>query len=225
MVGEWATLELAAGDETRLGRCVRCDAWIRIDPALPRPPLDRLATEDLPRRGRALRDAMVLRIIAVERGVHSVVFALLAIGLIVLRFDLPGLQASARHLIQETTNGLAGPAQTASRDVIQRELVRVMNLRSGTLGILIVTALAYAVIEGVEAVGLWLERRWAEYLTALATVGFVPFEIDELTKRVTAVRVGALAINLAVLAYLVWKKHLFGIGGTEPAADRVAALR
>ena len=37
--------------------------------------------------------------------------------------------------------------------------------------VLAVTAVIYAVVEGVEAVGLWRERRWAEYLTAIATAG------------------------------------------------------
>ena len=55
-------------------------------------------------------------------------------------------------------------------------------------------------VEAVEAVGLWHERRWAEYLTALATAGFLPFEIDELIKRVTVFRVSALVINVAILA-------------------------
>ncbi len=68
-------------------------------------------------------------------------------------------------------------------------------------------------VEAVEAVGLWHERRWAEYLTALATAGFLPFEVDELIKRVTVFRVSALVINGAILVWLVWKKRLFGIGG------------
>ena len=80
-------------------------------------------------------------------------------------------------------------------------------------------------VEGTEAVGLWYEQRWAEYLTALATAGFLPFEVHELTNRVSVLRVSALVINLAVLVYLVWRKHLFGIGGRPPVEDRVAALQ
>ncbi len=80
----------------------------------------------------------------------------------------------------------------------------------------------YAVVEGVEAVGLWRERRWAEYLTAAATVGFLPFEIIELSKRVTAFRIGALALNLAVLAWLVWNKRLFGIRGGAAALEEAS---
>ncbi len=68
-------------------------------------------------------------------------------------------------------------------------------------------------VESTEAVGLWHEKRWAEYLTVVATAGFLPFEILELVDRVTVLRVGALVINLAVLVYLLWAKHLFGLRG------------
>ena len=46
----------------------------------------------------------------------------------------------------------------------------------------------YAALEGIEAVGLWLGKRWAEYLTFIATIVFIPYEIDELTKGVSALK-------------------------------------
>ena len=79
---------------------------------------------------------------------------------------------------------------------------------------------AHAVVEGVEAVFLWKERRWAEYLTVLATLGFVPFEINELLDRVTILRVTALVVNLAIVVYLVYAKRLFGVrGGAKAIVD------
>ena len=71
----------------------------------------------------------------------------------------------------------------------------------------------YAVLEGVEAVGLWFAKRWAEYLTFVATIVFVPYEIDELIKSVTALKVLALIINLAIAVYLLYAKRLFGLRG------------
>lgn len=96
--------------------------------------------------------------------------------------------------------------------MIAREVEKVSLLHHHTFVVLAVTAGVYAVVEGVESVGLWRQRRWAEYLTAVATAGFLPFEIYELTERVTVLRVLALVVNLAVLAWLVWRKRLFGIG-------------
>ena len=78
----------------------------------------------------------------------------------------------------------------------------------------------YAVIESTEAVGLWRERRWAEYLTVVATAGFLPFEIRELLERVTPLRVAAIVVNLAILVYLVYAKRLFGVRGGAAALER-----
>jgi len=90
--------------------------------------------------------------------------------------------------------------------------------------VLALAAAVYCVLEGTEAIGLWHERRWAEYLTALATAGFLPFELDELSHRVTVLRVAALVVNVAVLVYLVWRKHLFKVGGRRPQPDRLGEL-
>ena len=81
---------------------------------------------------------------------------------------------------------------------------------------------AYAGLEGVEAVGLWFAKRWAEYLTFVATIVFLPYEIDELIKSVTALKLVALIINLAVAAYLLYAKRLFGVhgGGRAERAER-----
>ncbi len=62
----------------------------------------------------------------------------------------------------------------------------------------------YAAIGLLEGIGLLYEKVWAEYLTALITASFLPFEIIEIMHRVTWFRVGLLVVNLAVLAYLVF---------------------
>jgi len=133
----------------------------------------------------------------------------------VIDLKLPLWKGSLRSLSHQI-DGLAertGP--DASRDWLGSVLHRLLRVDSHTLTILLATATVYCVIEGVEAVGLWHERRWAEYLTAVATVGFLPFEIHELIDRVTVFRVLALAVNLAILAWLLWNKHLFGLRGGE----------
>jgi uncharacterized membrane protein (DUF2068 family) len=66
-------------------------------------------------------------------------------------------------------------------------------------------AFLYATLFIVEGVGLWMARRWAEYLTIIATSSFVPFEVYELFRHVTWPRTVTLVINLLVVAYLVVK--------------------
>jgi uncharacterized membrane protein (DUF2068 family) len=66
-------------------------------------------------------------------------------------------------------------------------------------------AFAYAALFIVEGTGLWMEKRWAEYLTIIATASFLPFEIYEAVQKITALRVAILAINAAILVYLIWR--------------------
>jgi uncharacterized membrane protein (DUF2068 family) len=221
---EWQHLEAQTTAGDVLGRCLRCDAWVGGSHQPP-PTTAGLQPDAVPRRGKELRDAIVLRLVALERAVHCLVFGLAAIGLFVLRLHLSELQSEAQQLTSYRQGGFAGTAQVASQQTLVRELDRLLDLRRGTLGLLALAALVYCGLEGTEAVGLWLERRWAEYLTAIATAGFIPFEIDELASRVTVLRVATLLINLVVLVYLVWRKHLFGIGGRPPDQDRLAPLR
>jgi uncharacterized membrane protein (DUF2068 family) len=56
----------------------------------------------------------------------------------------------------------------------------------------------------VEGTGLMLEKRWAEYFTLTLTILALPWEVFELAKRVTSLRVALLVINLGVLVYLIW---------------------
>jgi len=148
--------------------------------------------------------------------VHAVAFTILAVALALVETNLGVVHDFARRVV----GGFASPVRQtgpgASKSWLDREMAKLWNLQQGTVKLLLATAVVYAVIEGVEAVGLWRERRWAEYLTAVATAGFLPLEIHELVARVTALRVGALVANVAVLAWLIWNKHLFGVrGGAE----------
>jgi uncharacterized membrane protein (DUF2068 family) len=72
-----------------------------------------------------------------------------------------------------------------------------------------IAAIAYGLLECVEGVGLALRRRWAEYLVVLATGAFLPLEVSEVLHRPTALKVGALIVNIAIVVYLVWRKRLF----------------
>jgi uncharacterized membrane protein (DUF2068 family) len=216
---EDAGLGVDLPDGRRMARCTRCDVWIDTTPPA-NPVRKTLPTVDdikLPRRGRPLRDAIVLRLIAIDRGVHAVLFSLLAVILFLLETNLGSLRQDAQTLISNLTENTG---QGASQGTLDRWLHDLLHIRKHTVLILLFTAIAYAVVEGVEAVGLWLEKRWAEYLTAIATAGFLPFEIHELTKKVTVLRVAALVVNVAILVWLVWRKRLFGVRGGIKAEEQ-----
>ena len=61
-----------------------------------------------------------------------------------------------------------------------------------------------------EGYGLWFDREWAEWLGAGSGMLYVPFEIYELTKGVTLLKVATFAINLLIVAVLVdalWRRR------------------
>ena len=69
-------------------------------------------------------------------------------------------------------------------------------------------SLGYAGLMVVEGVGLWLEFSWAAYLTVVSTSLLILVEVYEIIDRVTWLRVGALALNLVIVGYLITQlKH------------------
>jgi uncharacterized membrane protein (DUF2068 family) len=205
----------------RWHRCLRCDSWLPlpapVEPGGPQfpPGRDEIA---LPLRGRPLRDKVVLRIIAVDRALHFLVLA--ALGLAVLLFaHRQDLRHKIFHVlsdVQETIGG--GPVQASSHGFLH-SITKVFTLQSHKLTLLAVAILVYALLEGIEAVGLWYQKRWAEYLTFIATALFLPLEIYELSHKVSPFKVIAFILNVAVVIYLLLAKRLFGLRGGAKALE------
>jgi uncharacterized membrane protein (DUF2068 family) len=72
------------------------------------------------------------------------------------------------------------------------------------LWLLAAAAAIYAVVRGVEAYGLWYERRWAEWFALIAGALYVPVEIYELIHRLSGFKVAVLATNLVIVAYMAY---------------------
>jgi uncharacterized membrane protein (DUF2068 family) len=212
--------------DVRWHRCLRCDSWLPLSP--PAEPARRFPPErdelDLPLRGKALRDKVVLRLIAIDRALHFVLLGLLAAAIFLFTAHEASLKHTFYRVVTDLQGGVGGgPVQTSHTGAVH-ELDRLFTLHTRTLYLLGAGVAAYALLEGIEAVGLWYQRRWAEYLTFVATTVFLPLEVIELSKRVTPFKVTALIINLAVVAYLLFAKRLFGLrGGAE--ADRAERER
>jgi uncharacterized membrane protein (DUF2068 family) len=213
--GRHAVLARETVDGRRLVQCLRCGDWIVAEPpaAGAGVPLDRVEDVARPRRGRALREAIVVRVIAVDRAVHTIAFTAVAAAALALRWNLDAIHGWASGMLDALQSARHGNGGASTHGIIAALLSRLGHVQPHSLTVLALFATIYAVVSGFEAVGLWRERRWAEYLTVLATAGFLPLEIDELVKRITFVRVGAMVVNLAILVYLVLSKHLFGARG------------
>lgn len=64
--------------------------------------------------------------------------------------------------------------------------------------------------------------RWAEYLTFIATAIFVLYELYELTKGISWLKLLTLVVNFLIVIYLLTAKRLFGLrgGGKAERAER-----
>jgi uncharacterized membrane protein (DUF2068 family) len=199
-------------------RCLRCDSWVPLGPPA-HPTRRHLPAEgeiELPLRGNALRDKIVLRVIAIDRAVHFVVLGALA----VLIFVFAAHRAQLKRLVDRVDTAFYGaPVGGHHSHGLLHDLERLVTLNVSTLRLIGLAAAVYALLEGAEAFGLWFQYRWAEYLTFVATAAFLPFEVYELTKTVSTLKVLALVVNLAIVVYLLLAKRLFGLRGGAAAEE------
>jgi uncharacterized membrane protein (DUF2068 family) len=201
-------------DGLRWHRCLRCDSW--LPSPLPAEPTSRFPPDrdqiTLPLRGRPLRDKYVLRLIAIDRAIHFTVLGVLAIAIFVFIAHKSAWQQDFLRIVAALQGSVGGPVNTSSGG-IEGELTKLFAFSTRNLEITGVVLAAYAALEGVEAVGLWHAKRWAEYLTFVATTLLLAPEIYEIVGKITVLKCLTLAINAAIVIYLVLAKRLFGLRG------------
>jgi len=199
-------------------RCLRCGTFVHHHGKVHHGsgPADEAP---LLRRGRELRDELILRLFAVERFIRFAVFAAAAYGVWRFKYDRGHIQQAFNHdlpAIRELYQDLGFNFEHSKLiGLIQHSFA----LDARTLTYLAIGLVLYALIELTEGVGLWLGQRWGEYFAMVATSVFLPYEVYDLTVKVTWLRVGALVINLLLVVYLVWSKRLFGVRGGRQAYE------
>ena len=91
--------------------------------------------------------------------------------LVLVDSDLGGLRSTSQALSSSLQGMIDNSGRGGSHSWLVRHLDDVQSWHLDLIRVLLVVAIAYAVLEGLEAWGLWHERRWAEYLTVVATAG------------------------------------------------------
>ncbi|BBX40816.1 DUF2127 domain-containing protein [Mycobacterium simiae] len=195
----------------KVWRCLRCGEFIVGEPH------GRGRAEEAPliMRGKALRQAIIIRALAIERLFRAVVIMLAAYAVWKFR--------GARGAIQATLDRDLPVFRAAGFKVDQmtivHELEKALAAKPSTLALLTLMLTGYALIEVLEAVGLWLLKRWGEYFAVIATSVFLPLEIHDLAKGVTMTRLVTFSINVLAVIYLLVSKRLFGLRGGRQAYD------
>jgi uncharacterized membrane protein (DUF2068 family) len=192
-------------------RCLRCGEFVLGEPH------GRGHAEDAPMitRGRALRQAIIIRTLAVERLFRAVVIALAAYAV----WKFRGVRGAIQATLDRDLPIFRAAGFKVDQMTVVHELEKALAAKPSTLALLTLMLAAYALLEVVEAVGLWLLKRWGEYFAVVATSVFLPLEIHDLTKGITMTRVVTFTINMAAVVYLLVSKRLFGLRGGRKAYD------
>ena len=204
--------------DTALGtawRCLRCGDFVLDVPTA----TGSVDEAPQPLRGKALRSRFIMRLLAVERIFRFVLVGLGAIA--VWRFS--NSEHALQDLFEKNLTVFKPLAQHYGYDLDNSSVVTTirklftykqsdLDLAAGALGV-------YAVIELIEAVGLWLAKRWGEYFAAVATGLFLPIEVYELTEHATKFKIATFALNVLAVLYLLLAKRLFGLRGGAKAYE------
>jgi uncharacterized membrane protein (DUF2068 family) len=197
-------------------RCLRCGAFVTGGQHGSGP----AAAAPLVRRGKELRSELILRVFAVERFLRFVIIGVAAYAVWWFKYDQAGIQRAYNNALP----AIRALYQDLGFDVSHSKLLVLVNhaltISPRWITILAIGLPAYALIELVEGVGLWLARRWGEYFAMIATSIFLPWEVWELSRgNITWLKVAAFVINLLLVIYLVWTRRLFGVRGGKAAYD------
>ncbi len=134
-----------------------------------------------------------LRTIAVFEGVKGTAGVAFAVGL----FGL------AQHRVYPWVQWMVERFHFADAAVAPRRVIEVLaHPEEFPLAIWMTIAVAYSVLRFAEAYGLWLARRWGEWLTLIGAALYLPFEIYWIVLGATLAKIALLAANVALVIYL-----------------------
>ena len=137
----------------------------------------------------------VLRTIAIYKLVKVLLLLALAYGEVHLR------DASLTATLLNW--GSARPLGFEHRAVTQL-LTWFSGISASRIHALRIVTLSYAAVFSIEGIGLWMHKRWAEWLTTIITASLIPFELWELVLRPNIGKVLVLLANTAIVVILVW---------------------
>jgi uncharacterized membrane protein (DUF2068 family) len=135
-----------------------------------------------------------IRAVALLEAAKGVLVLLAASGLLALLHE--DLHALAARLIEHLH---LNPASRVPKIFVDA----AAQLDDRHLVLLAVGAAAYAGCRLAEGWGLYHERAWAEWLSAVSGAIYVPFEVANLWRGGGWIDAAALAVNLAVVALMV----------------------
>lgn len=136
-----------------------------------------------------------VRLIAAVEAAKGAIVLLAGLGLLALIHR--DVQAIAEHIVRFSHLNPASRYPRIFVDVAS-------HTTDGRLWAMAAAAALYSSVRGIEAYGLWFERRWAEWFAMVGSGLYLPVEVFELYHRWTWIKVGILATNIVIVAYMAY---------------------
>ena len=141
-------------------------------------------------------DTGILRLVAFFKLVKAALLIAAGIGILKLVHVNPAAQLD---------HWIARLGMDPASHFINHAIQRVTNIPPRRIRELGIGTFIYAGLFLTEGLGLWLLKRWAEWFTVIVTGSLIPIEGYEIYRHPTAIKVLVLLINLAIVAYLVYR--------------------
>jgi uncharacterized membrane protein (DUF2068 family) len=138
----------------------------------------------------------LLRLIAVFKLIKAAL--LIAVGVGALKLLHKSMVAVVEHWVDSLK-------LDPNNQLIDAALEKASHMTPGKIKELGLGSIIYAGLFLTEGIGLWLEKRWAEWLTIIITASLIPLEVYEIHHHPTPVKVAVLLINIAIVGYLVYR--------------------
>lgn len=153
--------------------------------------------QDAPRTGKITRAAVT------PRGIQLIAAFKLFKGLVLLAVGIGAVKLLHKDIAFELERWADMFRVDPNNHYFQRLLERFSILDARKLKEFSVGTFFYSTLLLTEGTGLLLGKRWAEYFTIIATSSFIPLEVYEIAKHVSAAKLVVLLLNIVVVAYLV----------------------
>lgn len=149
----------------------------------------------------------MLRLIAVFKFVK--VLLLVSAGLAAFKLLHKNIAIEAEHLIDML-------GFNPGNHYVDKVFQQAANLTPHKIKLVGAGCFLYAGLFLTEGTGLWLAKRWGEWVTVIITSSLVPVEIYEIHRHPTAIKITVLIINIAIVIYLIYRIRTETAKSTAP---------
>ncbi len=141
------------------------------------------------------------------RGLKIIAAFKLAKALLLLIVAIGAIALLGKDIEEILTNLVFTLRADPDNRIIHSIIAKLSGLTDKKLELISAGTFLYSGLLSTEGVGLMLRKRWAEYLTVIATALFIPLEIYEIFHHKSIGKFIILIVNVAMVVYLIKRIH------------------